>query len=132
MADLGADRREWVLEQAAARGHRLSLPTASYQKGVNYRDYRGVVRPAQVPLDPEVAAEIEGDYDLTSAQVRRLVVERSGDGLRSSLVLAVDRRFDVDQVDAPSAELDGPCEDPRSRRLSASASPWRWAGSSST
>jgi hypothetical protein len=106
MASSGSDRREWVLEQATACGHSISLPPASYQVGANYRDYRGVVRPAQVPLRSEVAAEIGADYDLTTARVRHLRVERSGGGLGGRLLLAMDRRFTIDRDDGPSAELD--------------------------
>jgi hypothetical protein len=106
MANFGSDHREWVVEQAATSGRSVSLPPAHYATGVHYRDYRGLVRPTQVPLTSEVATAVVADYDPTTAKVRNLLVERSSGGLRGSLLLTVDRRFGIDQRDAPSAELD--------------------------
>ncbi|MFI7064551.1 hypothetical protein ACIBL3_26410 [Kribbella sp. NPDC050124] len=104
MAEFGADRHEWVREQVAAAGHPVQVPPSLWPDGVHYRDYRGLVFPTQLPLTAEVARELEADYDLSTARVRKLLVERAG--LRGQLSLAVDRRFDPDWEDAPPAELD--------------------------
>ncbi|GAB2565793.1 hypothetical protein GCM10027269_20460 [Kribbella endophytica] len=54
-----------------------------------HRDYLGRVRAIPEPLSPEVV----DDYDLSTAILRRLVVERSGGGLCGRVVVAVERRF---------------------------------------
>ncbi|HET6740651.1 MAG TPA: hypothetical protein VFH76_17010 [Kribbella sp.] len=105
MADFGSERRAWVLDQAAAAGHPLTLPPTSNPGGVQ-RDYRGRVRAPQLALTQAVAAEIAGDYDLAAAQVRSLVVERSAEGLVGSLQVSAGRRFGIGQVEAPAAELE--------------------------
>ncbi|GAA1592276.1 hypothetical protein GCM10009804_55740 [Kribbella hippodromi] len=105
MADFGTERRDWVLEQAAACGRSLSLPPVSRTEG-GRRGYDGKVHAPQEPLTPEVAVALATDYDLASTRVRHLVVERSADGLRAALLLAADRRFEIDQDDAGPAELD--------------------------
>ncbi|WP_427885053.1 hypothetical protein ACQHIV_23005 [Kribbella sp. GL6] len=105
MADLGAERRHWVLEQAAAAGCQLTLPASSAPGGV-FRDYAGLVRPAQVPLTPAVAEQISGDYDLASAQIQGLLVERSAGRLAGALAVSVDRRFEIDDGEAGAAALD--------------------------
>lgn len=105
MADFGRERRQWVLDQAAAAGHPLTLPPPSNPGGVQ-RDYRGRVRAPQLVVTQAVAAEIAGDYDLAAAQVQSLVVERSAEGLVGSLRVAVGRRFEIGQDGAPAADLD--------------------------
>ncbi|MFG1906313.1 hypothetical protein [Kribbella sp. NPDC048928] len=105
MADFGSERRQWVLDQAAAAGHPLTLPPPSNLGGVQ-RDYRGLVRAPQLVVTQAVAAEIADDYDLAAAQVQSLVVERSAGGLVGSLRVAVGRRFEIGHDEAPAAELD--------------------------
>jgi hypothetical protein len=106
MADFGSARRAWVIEQAAAAGYPMDLPPLSRDYNQNWRDYRGVVRPAQVPLTAEAAAELRVDYDLGTAKLQYLSVERSNGLLHGNVVFTLDRRFDTDWEGCPPAELD--------------------------
>jgi hypothetical protein len=106
MADLGSERRAWVLEQLRVSGYDLELPPPSYLEGVHGRDYAGRIMPTQDPLTAEVAARIRNDYVLTTAAVSTLVVERSGTRLRGRLLLVLERRYVLDAADIPPAELD--------------------------
>jgi hypothetical protein len=106
MADFGSARREWVIEQAAAAGYPMDLPPSSRDYTQNWRDSRGVVRPAEVPLTAEAAAELRVDYDLGTAKLQYLSVERSNGLLHGIVVFSLDRRFDTDWEGCPPAELD--------------------------
>ncbi|WP_350278534.1 hypothetical protein [Kribbella sp. HUAS MG21] len=109
LADFGGERRAWVLEQLRISGHDIELPAASYPEDVYRRDFAGRVLSPQEPLTADVAARIRNDYDLTTAAVRALTVERSGAGLRGSLQLQLERRLALDEFDGagiPPAELD--------------------------
>ncbi|SBT39863.1 hypothetical protein [Micromonospora auratinigra] len=94
MADLGPARREWLVEQAAAAGHRLSplLPPV-VDHGPHHRDYRGVVHPGVVPLTGAGVDSVARDYDLARAEVRELRVERAGRLLRGGVAVAAPRRY---------------------------------------
>ncbi|MEU7884426.1 hypothetical protein AB0B54_02885 [Microbispora bryophytorum] len=95
MAELGPERRRWMVEQAAAAGHSLELllppPMAKPRRS---RDYRGHVTPPFMPLTAGAALELATDYDLAAAEVRTLLIERVDGRLTGSLVLVAPRRYD--------------------------------------
>ncbi|GAA4583584.1 hypothetical protein GCM10023194_21300 [Planotetraspora phitsanulokensis] len=95
MADLGRERRRWMVEQAEAAGQPLEqiLPPPVAEP-LHRRDFRGRVRPPFMPLTAEAALELGTDYDLAAAQVRTLLLERVGTRLTGSLVLTAPRRYD--------------------------------------
>ncbi|MCF6467612.1 hypothetical protein FAF44_04190 [Nonomuraea sp. MG754425] len=86
-------RRTWMVEQSAIAGYDLEpLLSAPAETDHHHRDYRGVVRPPTVALTTEVALGIGVDYDLATAEVRSLVLERIGTRLTGTLAVAVSRR----------------------------------------
>ncbi|MFF5505670.1 hypothetical protein [Streptomyces roseolus] len=105
MAGLGERRRVWMTEQAAVVGYDvaalLSAPDEPYAPG---RDYRGHVMAPQGRLTRERMEELAADYDMTTATVRHLRVERAGSELTAFLRLDVARRFAVETA-APAALL---------------------------
>lgn len=104
MADFGAKRHRWVLDQAAAGGHAIDLPAISDAGGI-WRDYAGRVGHRPEPLAAEVASALVVDYDLATARVKYLLAERSRGRLEGTLLVEAERRFTVD-ADYPAAELD--------------------------
>ncbi|MEV4003179.1 hypothetical protein [Actinomadura sp. NPDC049753] len=107
MADFGAERRAWMVQQAGSAGHRLEpLLPAPGPETVPGRDYRGVMRPRRVPLTEDSAAELAADYDLAGAQVRTFQVERAGDRLVGFVEAVAARRFPIGSDDAGPAELE--------------------------
>ncbi|MEW1838737.1 hypothetical protein AB0392_12345 [Nonomuraea angiospora] len=106
MAALGVERRTWMVEQSAIAGYDLesSLP-APMETDRHRRDYRGFVRASTVALTTEVAAEIGVDYDLATAEVRSLVLERIGTGLSGTLAVAARRRYASERPPDEVAEL---------------------------
>lgn len=106
MAALGVERRMWMVEQAAIAGYDLeSLLPAPVETDRHQRDYRGVVRAPTVALTTEVAAGIGVDYDLATAEVRSLVLERIGTRLAGTLAVAARRRYASERPADEVAEL---------------------------
>ncbi|MFG1807492.1 hypothetical protein [Streptomyces sp. NPDC049040] len=96
MTDLDTQRREWAVEQAAAAGHRLDWLGAPGREREEVREPNGHVHAPVTAATQESAAGIARDYDLASAAVLRLVVERVGaDLLVGSLRLALARTYPV-------------------------------------
>ncbi|MEV5739169.1 hypothetical protein AB0L30_03840 [Microbispora rosea] len=95
MAELGPERRRWMVEQAEAAGHSLErLLPPPVARPLHIRDYRGLVTPLFMPLTADAALELATDYDLAAAEVRTLLIERVGARLTGSLVLVAPRRYD--------------------------------------
>ncbi|GAA0363888.1 hypothetical protein GCM10009530_11970 [Microbispora corallina] len=96
MADLGSERRSWMVEQATVAGHKMQrlLPPPPAEPP-HVRDHRGRVRPSSTPLTAEAALALGTDYDLGAAEVRTLLLERVGTRLTGSVVLAAPRRYDA-------------------------------------
>ncbi|MFF7249216.1 hypothetical protein ACFZBU_35520 [Embleya sp. NPDC008237] len=107
MAGFGEERRAWMLEQASVAGHSLDwlpAPATPYAPG---RDYLGRVMAPVTAVTAQIAGSLAADYDLPSAEVRHLRVERAGNRLDGALVLAVARSYSVDDGTAPdTATLD--------------------------
>ncbi|MFG1811597.1 hypothetical protein [Streptomyces sp. NPDC049040] len=105
MAGLGEARRTWMAERAAISGHDIEslLPPAEpYNPG---RDHLGHV---MTPLRAITRGNVEDlvpDYDLATASVRHLRVERAGVRLTAFLALAVDRTFSVGDGTSESPAL---------------------------
>lgn len=102
MAGLGEQRRKWMTEQAAAAGYEIEplLPPAKpYTPG---RDYRGYVMAPVRPLTRGAVADLASDYDLATATVHHLRVERAGSRLTAFLQLAAARTFTTGE--SPSAQ----------------------------
>ncbi|MFD9538226.1 hypothetical protein [Streptomyces sp. NPDC060010] len=101
MADLGEERRSWMLEQASAAGYSLDellTPAKPYTPG---RDYLGHVMAPVTVMTPQITESVAVDYDLPSAEVRYLQVERVGIHLDGYLELAVPRSYPVDNGTPP-------------------------------
>ncbi|MFI7627739.1 hypothetical protein [Microbispora rosea] len=112
MADLGPERRSWMVEQAAAAGHSLErLVPPPMARPRRIRDFRGQVTPSARPLTAEAALELATDYDLAAAEVRSLLIERVGEQLTGALVLVVPRRYDAGPQAGDPPELDLRLED---------------------
>ncbi|MFF4125732.1 hypothetical protein ACFYYP_19595 [Microbispora rosea] len=95
MAELGSERRRWMVEQAEAAGHPLErLLSPPVARPLRTRDYRGHVTLPFMPLTADAALELATDYDLAAAEVRSLLIERVGTRLTGSLVLVAPRRYD--------------------------------------
>ncbi|MBA9007959.1 hypothetical protein [Thermomonospora cellulosilytica] len=108
MAAAGAQRREWMVEQAAAAGYRLEPLLSPRREDAGHgRDYRGEVMPRPVPLTGEAVRYLEADYDLAGAEVRALQVERVRTRLVGSVIVAAGRRFSTGAENGPGelAEL---------------------------
>ncbi|MGW4801369.1 hypothetical protein ACWEPC_54000 [Nonomuraea sp. NPDC004297] len=106
MAALGVERRTWMVEQSAIAGYDLEpLLSAPVETDHHHRDYRSVVRPPTVALTTEVAPGIGVDYDLATAEVRSLVLERIGTRLTGTLAVAVSRRYASERPADDLAEL---------------------------
>ncbi|MDT0329980.1 hypothetical protein [Nocardiopsis lambiniae] len=105
MADRGPRRRAWMVERAAEAGHDIDglLPPAP--EPVPHRDHAGNLRPVVVPVTEEVAADLAADYDLDTATIRALAVERRGTGLAAQVTIAAERLHRVAGPTGP-AELD--------------------------
>ncbi|MDX2675010.1 hypothetical protein [Streptomyces soliscabiei] len=107
MAGLGERRRVWMTEQAAIAGHELDSLLAPAGPYVPGRDYRGHVMTPQCRLTRQNADALVPDYDLATASVRHLQVERAGPRLTAFLQLVADRRFAIEgSTPAPPALLD--------------------------
>ncbi|TQF07933.1 hypothetical protein E6W39_00925 [Kitasatospora acidiphila] len=101
MAGLGEERRAWMLDQAAAAGHSLDELLATTKPYVPGRDYLGHVMAPVMAVTPQIAESLATDYDLPSAEVRCLQVERTGSRLIGYLELAVARSYPVDEGTSP-------------------------------
>ncbi|MFG2692358.1 hypothetical protein [Kitasatospora sp. NPDC048407] len=110
MAGLGEERRAWMREQASAAGHsfhsldELLAPAKPHVPG---RDCLGRVMAPVMVVTPQLAESLAADYDLPSAEVRHLQVERAGSRLIGHLELAVARSYPADDSTSPEpATLD--------------------------
>lgn len=107
MAGLGERRRVWMTEQAAIAGYELESFLAPAEPYVPGRDYRGHVMAPQSRLTRQNVDDLVPDYDMATASVRHLQVERAGTRLTAFLQLVADRRFAVEEsTPAPPALLD--------------------------
>lgn len=94
MAAPGPERRRWMIEQAAAAGHRLETILGPAVPGHPYhRDHRGVIYPGRLPLTAELVSSIAGDYDLERAELRTLRAERAGPKLVAFVAFVPPRRY---------------------------------------
>lgn len=107
MAGLGEERRSWVVRQAEAAGHRLDEMLAPAEPYTPGRDYRGRVMAPRTAITPRIARSLAADYDLTSAEVRHLLVERAGRRLDGYLELAVARAYPIDEDTCPETAILG-------------------------
>jgi len=105
MADSGEERRAWMLEQALAAGHSADELLAATQPYVPGRDSLGRVMAPATALTSQIAEGLAVDYDLRSAEVRCLQVERAKSRLVGHLELAVARSYPVDDTSAEIATL---------------------------
>ncbi len=106
MAAFGVERRTWMAEQSAIAGYPLLPPSMGTDRHYrHYRDYRGVVRASREPLTTEVAAAVGVDYDLATAEVRSLLLERIGTRLTGALVVTARRRYTSERPADEVAEL---------------------------
>lgn len=106
MAAFSAGRRTWMVEQSAIAGYPLdALLPPPRETDCDHRDYRGVVRAPTEPLTTEVAAGVGVDYDLATAEVRSLLLERVGTRLTGVLVVAARRRYTSERPADEVAEL---------------------------
>ncbi|MES4906082.1 MULTISPECIES: hypothetical protein [unclassified Streptomyces] len=97
MAGSSERRRGWMTEQATIAGYELEplLPPAKpYAPG---RDYRGHVITPLCRLTRQTVDDLGPDYDLATATVRHLRVERAGTLLTASLQLVAPRRYALDE-----------------------------------
>lgn len=97
MAGLGERRRRWMTEQAAIAGYDVQSLLPPAKPSTPGRDYRGHVMAPQVPLAGQRVDDLVPDYDLATASVRHLQVERAGARLTAFLQLDADRRFTVEE-----------------------------------
>ncbi|MEU3607494.1 hypothetical protein AB0E83_18925 [Streptomyces sp. NPDC035033] len=102
MAGLGERRRTWMTEQAAVAGYDIAPLLPPPEPYVPGRDYRGHVMAPQRRLTPRNVDELLPDYDLATASVRHLRVERAGTRLTAFLQLAVGREFAVEESAPPA------------------------------
>ncbi|MFF2748451.1 hypothetical protein ACFVVA_23305 [Kitasatospora sp. NPDC058048] len=107
MAGLGEERRTWMTEQATAAGYSLDGLLAPRKPSTPSRDHLGRVMAPVMSLTTHTATSLAADYDLPSAEVRGLQVERAGSRLDGRLGLVVTRSYPVDDGTSPeSATLD--------------------------
>ncbi|MGW1465075.1 hypothetical protein ACWCPT_12095 [Streptomyces sp. NPDC002308] len=103
LADLGEQRRTWILERTSAAGHSLDrlLPPTEPWCGP-WRDPDGhVMAPMGERLTRSSAGELAADYDMATAQVHDLRVELAGSRLVGHVRLDVDRSFPVGGGEPP-------------------------------
>ncbi|MEV8322324.1 hypothetical protein [Kitasatospora sp. NPDC056731] len=105
MAGLGEERRVWMLEQASAAGHSLDDLLAPAKPYVPGRDHLGRVMAPVMAVTPQIAEILAADYELASAEVRYLQVERTGSRLVGCLELAVARSYPVDDGAPPETAM---------------------------
>jgi hypothetical protein len=102
MAGFGTERRTWMREQAATAGYSLDALLPAPEPVLPRRDYRGRVMAAPGPLTPTLAADLAKDYELASAGVQYLLVERGGRRLDCHLKLAVPRAYQTGDAGDPA------------------------------
>ncbi|MGW7428182.1 hypothetical protein ACWGIN_01385 [Streptomyces sp. NPDC054861] len=105
MAGLGERRRGWMMEQGTIAGYDIEALLPPAKPHTPGRDYLGHVMAPQCRLTRQNVDELVPDYDLATASVRHLRVERAGTRLTAFLQLVVDRKFAVDEP-APPALLE--------------------------
>ncbi|TMR34637.1 hypothetical protein [Nonomuraea zeae] len=107
MAALGLERRKWMVEQSAIAGYALEpLLPPPVEDDHHDRNKRGVVRAPMAVLTTDVAVGIGIDYDLATAEVRSLLLERIG-GTRwaGTLTVAARRRYAAERPADEVVEL---------------------------
>ncbi|MEU5101348.1 hypothetical protein AB0H07_03510 [Streptomyces sp. NPDC021354] len=97
MADFGEGRRRWMTEQAAIAGYELESLLPPAEPDTPGRDDWGHVMPPFCRLTRQTVDDLVPDYDLATATVRRLRVERAGTRLTAFLQLLAPRRYAVDE-----------------------------------
>ncbi|MDW6066019.1 hypothetical protein SAZ11_59925 [Streptomyces sp. FXJ1.4098] len=97
MAGLGERRRRWMTEQAAIAGYELEPLLPPAKPDTPGRDYRGDVMTPACRLTQPTVDDLVPDYDLATAAVRHLRVERAGTRLTAFLQLVAPRRYAVDE-----------------------------------
>lgn len=93
MSESGADRRAWMVTQAALAGYAMEevLPSAAPLRP--YRDYRGLVCPIREELTPQCVEELSRAYDLSAARVLDIRVEWAAGVLVGALRLSAACRY---------------------------------------
>ncbi|TDD60465.1 hypothetical protein E1263_11090 [Kribbella antibiotica] len=99
MADFGATRHAWVLEQAVAAGHPIELPPPMKHPNGPVRDGEGTATPGTMDLTAETIEELAADYAFDTAEVRTLCVQRSEGVLVGEVTIAASRRYQADGGD---------------------------------
>ncbi|MFF1415825.1 hypothetical protein ACFVX6_39660 [Streptomyces sp. NPDC058289] len=102
MAGLGERRRAWMTEQAMVAGYDIEAFLTPAKPHMPGRDYLGHVMAPQYRLSRQSVDELVPDYDLATASVRHLQVERAGTRLTAFLQLVADRKFVVDEPAPPA------------------------------
>ncbi|MBM9509488.1 hypothetical protein [Actinacidiphila acididurans] len=105
MAALGERRRRWMIEQAAIAGVGLEPLLPPARPDAPGRGYRGYVMTPVCRLTRQTVDDLVPDYDLATASVRCLRVERAGTRLTAFLQLVAPRTYAVGQSDAQPALL---------------------------
>ncbi|GHG62074.1 hypothetical protein GCM10018779_30460 [Streptomyces griseocarneus] len=96
MAGFGEERRAWMVERASAAGLSLDGLLSPAKPDEPGRDYQGRVMAPVMAMTPRTVQSLAVDYDLPSAEVRYVRVERAGSRLTGYLELAVARAYPVD------------------------------------
>ncbi|KAK1183878.1 hypothetical protein B7755_040680 [Streptomyces sp. NBS 14/10] len=97
MAGFSERRRRWMAEQAAVAGYELEPLLPPAKPDTPGRDYRGHVMTPACRLTQRTVDDLVPDYDVATAAVRHLRVERAGSRLTAFLQLVAPRRYAVDE-----------------------------------
>lgn len=102
------ERYRWAVEQVAAGGHQLRLPTPlfSYRHGP-VRGKEGELWPGSRPLAAATFEELEVDYVLETAQVTDFCIERSRGLIKTEISFNLASRYQADGKAHLSLELHG-------------------------
>lgn len=97
MARFSERRRRWMTEQATIVGYGLEPLLSSAKPYAPGRDYLGHVMAPMCRLTRQSVDDLFPDYDLATATVRHLRVERASTCLTAFLQLVVPRRYAVEE-----------------------------------